>query len=113
VSDNTTRTARASFVKDQVADTDREAGTVDHERQQRQFAIFAAARAAVLLKHPDLDLFMDAMDVLAAGLTMTHGEISPTDYLEALYVVVKTASFTAPLRERLLETAVPVSTLRM
>jgi hypothetical protein len=115
----------ASFIEDQATDTvpgstasapgivEEPAATVSRERMQKQFATFAEARAAVLREHADVDVFMPAMDELAKGLTMKQGEITPAHYLEALLVVTKTANFTAPLRERLLEGAVPASTHRM
>jgi len=79
----------------------------DQERLQRQFCIYAEARASVLARHADLDSILPAMDVLAGGLTMNPNGITPADYLEALYVVAKTANFAAPLREQILQKAVP------
>jgi hypothetical protein len=74
---------------------------------QEQFTTFALASTEVRRQYPKFDLLLPAMDRLAQGLTRCTAEISATDYLESLLVVVKEANFTAPLREQLLQKALP------
>ena len=58
--------------------------------------------AALRTRHPDFDRLLPAMELIVRAIPPSLDRIKPEDYLEAMYAVVRTASFTAGLRQELL-----------
>lgn len=74
------------------------AGAANWNINQEVVSAFAAGRKA----HPDFDLLLPAMRIIADGLQPRWGSVSMGEYVECLYVVAKNAAFAAGAREKLL-----------
>ncbi len=106
----------ASFIEDEIADANREGAganvadtlpATEQERRQKAFDTFTTAMAEVRQRHHDVDRWLPLMDEVAKGLTRNPSELSPSGYIEVLYLTSKTATFAEPLRAQFLEKAVP------
>jgi hypothetical protein len=71
--------------------------------------VIAETYLAFRRKHPDFDAMQSTMLLVSRALTPNWSRIDLAEYLEALYIVAKTADFVAPVRNQLLlsEAAVP------